>query len=246
MLDGTLFPIYAEPHLHGETMLDRRNSYSLSTPIVCPPDGTVVDYTAGHVGSSNDSTVYKATGLFKDQSEDGRHELLEPGEFAWGDSGYPIHEWLIIPFSQSECIGNNTAAHNIRLFDLTLSQIRIRNEHAIGYLKGRMQSLKGLRLQINDKKDLHFAMLWIRSCITIHAFAYRLERHDNLEHEPFAVEGVMWERNFMNERRGENARPRMGDNTRNNRTRDKEIAKAKAKRAELQRKLILWRKYQGE
>ena len=246
MLDGTLFPIYAKPHLHGETMFDRKKNYYLSTQIVNLPDGTIIDYTVGHVGSSTDSTVYKATGLSRTSrktngmSYSSQENLL--GEIV--DIQY-IHEWLIIPFSQSECIGNNTAAHDIRFFNLTLSQIRIRNEHAIGYLKGRMQSLKGLRLQINDKKDLHFAMLWIRSCITIHAFAYRLERHDNLEHEPFAVEGVMWERNFMNERREENARPRMGDNTRNNRTRDKEIAKAKAKRAELQRKLILWRKYQG-
>ena len=120
MLDGTLFPIYAEPHLHGETMLDRRNSYSLSTPIVCPPDGTVVDYTAGHVGSSTDSTVYKATGLFKDQSEDGRHELLEPGGFVCGDSRNPMHEGLVIPISQSECIGSDTAADSTRLFNLTL------------------------------------------------------------------------------------------------------------------------------
>lgn len=78
--------------------------------------------------------------------------------------------------------------------------VRIRSEHAIGYLKGRFQSLKNLRIAINSAKAHKFATYWITSCITIHAWAMQREQEererDGNDHEsavfedPFIAEGL--------------------------------------------------------
>lgn len=38
-----------------------------------------------------------------------------------------------------------------RVFNNHVSMVHIRSEHAIGYLKGRFHSLKGIRVKIHDK-----------------------------------------------------------------------------------------------
>jgi hypothetical protein len=57
--------------------------------------------------------------------------------------------------------------------------IRIRSEHAIGFLKGRFHSLKHLRIRIVDEKSHRFATYWIAACVTLHAFAIRCEAEEN-------------------------------------------------------------------
>jgi hypothetical protein len=53
--------------------------------------------------------------------------------------------------------------------------VRIRSEHAIGYLKGRFQSLKGLRVLIKNEKTHKFATYWVAACIGVHSFAMQCE-----------------------------------------------------------------------
>jgi hypothetical protein len=56
--------------------------------------------------------------------------------------------------------------------------VRIRSEHAIGYLKGRFQSLKNLRVRIVDKKSHQYATYWIAACIAVHNFALESEARE--------------------------------------------------------------------
>lgn len=53
--------------------------------------------------------------------------------------------------------------------------LRIRSEHAIGFLKGRFQCLKSLRVSINGKTSHKIATFWIIAGIAVHAFAIRCE-----------------------------------------------------------------------
>lgn len=79
-----------------------------------------------------------------------------------------------------------------------MSMVRIRSEHAIGFLKGRFQSLKGLRVRIKDKNSHQFATYWVAACIGIHAFAMQCEAEerarDNLDgdddEDPFIAQGL--------------------------------------------------------
>jgi len=70
------------------------------------------------------------------------------------------------------------------VFNKHVSKLRIRSEHAIGYLKGRFQSLKGLRVLI-DSSDAHIiATYWVAACIGIHSFALRHEIQIRREQDP--------------------------------------------------------------
>jgi hypothetical protein len=56
--------------------------------------------------------------------------------------------------------------------------VRIRSEHAIGFLKGRFQSLKGLRISIKDQKTHQFATYWVAACVGVHSFAMECEQEE--------------------------------------------------------------------
>jgi hypothetical protein len=62
------------------------------------------------------------------------------------------------------------------LFIFTLfTQVRIRSEHAVGYIKGRFQSLRGLQQLINSPRDYALALAWVRTCIIIHTLTAQYE-----------------------------------------------------------------------
>jgi hypothetical protein len=76
--------------------------------------------------------------------------------------------------------------------------LRIRSEHAIGFLKGRFQSLKHLRINISDESEHTFATYWIAACIGLHSFAMQCEDDENPDRDttntgtrdPFIDEGL--------------------------------------------------------
>lgn len=48
----------------------------------------------------------------------------------------------------------------------------------MGYLKGRMCSLRGLRQQITDERDHDLALVWVQTCVIIHTLVSRIEGDD--------------------------------------------------------------------
>lgn len=80
-------------------------------------------------------------------------------------------------------------------FNLHVSRLRIKSEHAIGFLKGRFPSLKGLRLQINHADMHRIATYWVSVCIAVHTFCFRIEREEHGDDDqsyldPFVDEGI--------------------------------------------------------
>ena len=136
---------------------------------------------------------------------------MQDGEWVWADSAYPVRRWLfLIPSS-----GLLTCLHKIdtwivspykkperdlpdnEVFNNHVSRVRIRSEHAIGYLKGHFHSLKNLRLKIKNKATHILATYWIVACIGVHNFAMRCEeqeqqidRFDTDREDPFIAEGL--------------------------------------------------------
>jgi hypothetical protein len=43
--------------------------------------------------------------------------------------------------------------------------------NSIGFLKGCWLSLRGLHTRVTNERGLHYATLWITTCILLHAFA---------------------------------------------------------------------------
>ena len=70
------------------------------------------------------------------------------------------------------------------MFNNHVSILRIRSEHAIGFLKGRFQSLKNLRLHIKDRISHVIGTYWVAACIGIHAFAIRHEAQEKRRTDP--------------------------------------------------------------
>ena len=98
--------------------------------------------------------------------------------------------WLVAPYKKPE-----RDLPDNEVFNNHLSMIRIRSEHAIGYLKGRFQSLKGLRIYIQDERSHKFATYWILACIVAHNIALECEAEERAEDEdvdddPFIREGL--------------------------------------------------------
>ncbi|KIL54974.1 hypothetical protein M378DRAFT_39669, partial [Amanita muscaria Koide BX008] len=97
-------------------------------------------------------------------------DLMDKGEWVWADSAYPIDVWVVAPYKKPERDLPDNEVYNNHV-----SMVRIRSEHAIGFLKGRFHSLKNLRARICDKKSHILATYWVAACIGVHAFAMQCE-----------------------------------------------------------------------
>jgi hypothetical protein len=100
-----------------------------------------------------------------------------------------ISIWVVAPYKKPERDLPDNEFYNNHL-----SMVRIRSEHAIGFLKGRFASLKNLRVHIKNEKSHKFATYWIASCVGIHAFAMHCEAEENpnedVMQDPFINEGL--------------------------------------------------------
>lgn len=183
MVDGTLVPLFDRPFWYGESYFDRKCNYSLNIQIVSLPNLRIIDYGYGFTGSTHDSTAWEETRIFLEHVE-----IFDEGEFIWGDSAYPIELWLVAPFKKPD-----SDLPDNEIFNNHVSMIRIRSEHAIGFLKGRFQSLKGLRILIKDEASHKFATYWVVAAIGIHSFAMKCEMDERGvedSDDPFIAEGA--------------------------------------------------------
>ena len=77
----------------------------------------------------------------------------------------------------SSCVPMYKKPRNSRLgpreehFNTCMAHGRVRCEHCFGILKGKWQSLRGLRLLINDEEQYKFATNWIIACMILHNLA---------------------------------------------------------------------------
>ena len=202
LADGTKFPLFQKPGLHGEAWFDKNKNYSVDCQvcdshlscqvllmtllqiITQPHNLLIVDYSLGHTGSVHDAWAFRSTRTYKN------HEtIFAPGEWMWADSAYPPETWSVAPFKKPVngqltadqrmfnywvSRASHTQPSNIQLESHCL-QIRIRVEHAIGLLKGTFQSLKEIRIQLVDARRHMIIIMWARVCIVLHNLIIRIE-----------------------------------------------------------------------
>ncbi|KAG8911346.1 hypothetical protein FRC01_005762 [Tulasnella sp. 417] len=164
--DGTLVHLHQKPGLNGDAYFSRKMQYDLNVQIVnLFTSLRVVDYVTGFCGSAHDSAVfqYSAVSLYPNW-------FFEDGEFMWADSAYTVSPH-VIPVHKKPASDNPLNTQ----FDAAVAQLRIRSEHCMGALKGRWQSLRGLRIIINRKRDHKAACNWIRMCIILHNLVVDIE-----------------------------------------------------------------------
>lgn len=85
------------------------------------------------------------------------------GEYLLADSGYATSKHIVAAYKKPAAeIPEN------EVFNHQLSRIRMRVKHCNGMLKGRFQSLKGLRCVLNNVDDHRRVVYWIRACAVLH------------------------------------------------------------------------------
>ena len=181
LVDGTLIPLFEKPGFFGEAYFDRKSNYSLNVQLITLPNLRIIDYVIGHCGSAHDSTV------FKDSRNVQEHRrLFTTQEWIWADSAYTLQTWVVTPYKRSWSLQTEN-----RIFNYHVSKVRVRSEHAVGFIKGRFSSLWGLRARIKDAESHIVALSWIKACIVLHTLIFWIEQgcQDLDEQEEFISEG---------------------------------------------------------
>lgn len=67
----------------------------MSGQLISLPDLGIIDYGVGLPGSQHDSTAWAETRIPQEHDD-----LLEPNEWVWGDSAYPLQTWCQVPYKK--------------------------------------------------------------------------------------------------------------------------------------------------
>ena len=89
--------------------------------------------------------------------------FFDQNQFLLADSAYASDQYTIPAYKGKELLDRQNVDFNYRL-----AQSRVRIEHAIGILKGRFASLREMRTQIRNRKEMKVAIKWIISCVVLH------------------------------------------------------------------------------
>ena len=153
--------------------------------LVTLPNLRIIDYVIGHCGSAHDSTVFHDSRTYHNSSI-----LFNGNEWMWADSAYALDSWCITPYKRPHAAlpENKTFSyhlswvrssfHSFQNSSECFEQVRVKSEHAMGYLKGHFSSLRGLYQQIGDAINHKCVLTWVKTCIVIHTLISFIEEGD--------------------------------------------------------------------
>jgi hypothetical protein len=170
IVDGTPVIFSQRPHIDGEVYWSRKCIYCLNVQLICDINKLIRYYILGWPGSVFDNTVFEKSRLAQVPGE-----YFSPGQFLLADSGYALSEYVCVPYRQPAA----SVPHN-KLYNELFSSARVLIEHVNGILKGRFSSLRGLRTQVRQKKDIDSINKWILSCLILHNICV-IQRDDWVE-----------------------------------------------------------------
>ncbi|KAF0732863.1 hypothetical protein Ae201684_010188 [Aphanomyces euteiches] len=129
-VDGTLFPVYSRPSVHGEDYFCRK--------------GFLWYGWNGLPGAVHDMRVWSNSVMRTHASK-----YFDRFEFLLVDSGYAMSDVILPSFKR-------------------LRGCRFVNENCIGLLKGRFQSLRGMRMDISNPKAAKLMVMFFRCAAVLH------------------------------------------------------------------------------
>lgn len=93
------------------------------------------------------------------------------GEYIIGDSAYKKSCTVVVPFKK---VRQGLTRKQI-LFNQHISSQRVYVEHTIGILKGRFQSLLGIRLIVDKQTGHRRVCEWIQACVVLHNILMKID-----------------------------------------------------------------------
>ena len=127
-----------KPHVHEQVYVKRKDYHSLNKQICGNGDLMIMDVVAKWPGSVNDSRILRNSTLHDKFTEQVLPNL--PNGIILGDAGYPLLEWLLVPYVENPGLTQAEYRYN-RAHRSARSVIEI----IIGILKRRWACLKKLR-----------------------------------------------------------------------------------------------------
>jgi hypothetical protein len=115
-------------------------------------------YIVGWPGSVFDNNIFELSRVFKEHGK-----YLSPGEYLLADAGYALGKFCLTPYR----LPTADLPHN-KIFNQVQSSARVTIEHVNGMVKGRFQSLKGIRTQVRNKRELKMVCDHVVVCLILH------------------------------------------------------------------------------
>jgi hypothetical protein len=159
-IDGTSIPI-KNPRVLDSVYYDKDGIPAMKALAVCDDRGVFTYVKCGEPGSYGDGRSLSRSGLYNDI----QNYIDDPKHFHLiGDSGFPLLEWLLIPFDHHAA----DLDEEKRKYNKALQKARVIIEHAFGRLK--MRFLLATR---QDLSKLHYTelMALVTSLFALHNFA---------------------------------------------------------------------------
>lgn len=158
--DGTDIVLDRKPggQYDGEHFFNRKKRYAMDLLAVCDSRRMFTYMLSGWPNSQHDARVFASSALNRRSTE-----FFDDNQYVLADSAYACCDHLIPPYK-------NPAALKLvnKRFNRKLSSIRIDIEHAFGMLKGRWNSLTGLRLCLYNEQQYEYMVQWITACVVLH------------------------------------------------------------------------------
>ncbi|QRV88235.1 DDE superfamily endonuclease [Ceratobasidium sp. AG-Ba] len=140
-VDGTYFQLLDKPKFRPMAYLCRKKFWAVNALIVVGPDERILFYDLGWPGSVADVTIWKRCHLWLN-----RDRYLAPDEWLFGDKGYTLTKYMIIPFEEYEIHdAEPQMKRTMKKWNKSMSSQRIVVEHTFGRLKARFAYLQGIR-----------------------------------------------------------------------------------------------------
>ena len=156
VIDGTLMILQNRPEKDGSDYYNRKGSYGISALLICDLNKKIQYLYTGWPGCSHDQRLTSNCAIGQSPKD-----FFSNGQYLMADSAFSPTINMVPAFKKNR---NSTLTDEQQAFNRHLSGVRVVIENCIGLLKNRFQSLKGLRLQVSDQRDLNRITAWINVC----------------------------------------------------------------------------------
>jgi DDE superfamily endonuclease len=161
-VDGTLFPLGTMPQTKDRAdYFGRKQTYALSTMIVCDHNRKIRSYLAGWPGCTHDNRIFKNMKIARQPEHHFSHK-----EYILGDSAFE-NNWFMV--SSYKAPAGHALSEENEHFNTMLSKARITVEQCIGILKGRFPWLRNIRKRLtDDPESIKSILRTIEVCVILH------------------------------------------------------------------------------
>lgn len=167
-VDRTHIDLAWRPALNPRGLFSYKRWWTLNVAsVILPHSLRIIEVVIGFLGSAQDSRVW--AGQSRILQKPRLH--LNEGEFIWSEGSYGYSPFTVGPFDGESA----EKSRNIRRFNYAHSSVKVRVEHAIGYLRNRFQCLKGYRGNLYREEDHLTSSKVIKACIIAYAFVQRYD-----------------------------------------------------------------------